>query len=44
LLAGAHALPRLRPLLAPHLAGDRGGYVAAQLDLLRQIADADRSP
>jgi fatty acid desaturase len=32
-----HALPRLHKRLAPHWQGRRGGYLAAQADVLRQV-------
>jgi fatty acid desaturase len=32
-----HALPRLREIVGPRLRGHRGGYLAAQADILRRI-------
>jgi fatty acid desaturase len=32
-----HALPRLHALVGPHLQGRRGGYIAAQHDIVRRV-------
>jgi fatty acid desaturase len=32
-----HALPRLHALVGPHLQGHRGGYLAAQADILHRV-------
>jgi fatty acid desaturase len=37
-----HALPGLRDLLEGHLVAPRGGYLAAQADILRQMRDRRR--